>query len=77
MTTSFRDLERVCKALGLKGIPKTNGVLWKGYVKDKFVKIMIHKHNGGKDVPTGTFNSYVKELGFSTVQEYNDYLNSI
>ncbi len=77
LTTSFRDLERVCKALGLKGVPKTNGILWKGFVKGKFARIMINKNSGGKDVPTGTFNCYLKELGFSTAQEYNNYLNSI
>ena len=52
-------------------------MLWKGFVKGEFVRIMIHKHSGGKDVPTGTFNCYVKELGFSTVQEYNEFLDSI
>ena len=75
--STFRDFIRVCKALGLKLKALRNDIMYSGYVNGKYCSIPIHKHAEGRDIATGTFNGYVKELGFKNTQEYFEYLNKI
>lgn len=77
MTTTYRELELVCKAKGLKCKAGTNGNIWKGILNGVYVKIAIHKHSGGRDIPTGLFNTYIKQLGFNSTQGYRDFLNNL
>ena len=77
MVSTFRELEKVCKALGLTLEQKKNGVLWSGMANGKFARIIIHKHCEGRDLKNGIINGYVKELGFKNDQEYYNYLREI
>ena len=78
-TCSFRDLAAVCKALGLTLSIGKKGVVWKGIspINKKPVNFCIHEHAGGRDLPTGTFNSYIKQLGFKNYDEFKEYLGKI
>ena len=76
-TSSFRDLEKVCIALGLAAEEKTKGIAYKGFVNEKYCNIMIHMHSKGRDIATGTFGRYVKDLGFNNIDEYFNYLRSL
>lgn len=77
---SFRDLERVCKALGLESAPAKKGTVWSGIsplTNAPIAPICIHTHAGERDVPTGTLRKYVKELGFKSLQEYTEFLSQL
>lgn len=78
-TCSFRDLAKVCQALGFTATQGKKGVIWKGIspLNKLPITICIHEHTGGRDIPTGTFNSYLKQLGFKNFDEFNDYLRKI
>jgi hypothetical protein len=65
-TSSFRDLEMVCEALGLKVKGTKKGVIYTGTANGKYCRISIHLHSKGKDIPSGTYQSYVKDLGFES-----------
>lgn len=68
----FSELIKICKALGLE--QKKDSYVWKGIVEGKPVRISIHLHSKGKDIPTGTLNQYAKDLGFRNAQEMIDFL---
>lgn len=72
-------MDVVCKALGLTSEQRKKGHMWTGItsIGTEPVRIMIHDKAGGRDIPDGTFNSYVKELGFKNSQEFFDYLNKL
>lgn len=59
------------------------GVIWSGLIKSnlsnngKYARIAIHVHSKGKDVPTGTFNSCVKDLHFENATEFFNFLRGI
>lgn len=77
---SFLDLERVCKALGLESGPAKKGTLWSGIsprTNAPIRPICIHTHAGGRDVPTGTLQKFVKELGFRNLHEFIEFLNQL
>ena len=74
---SYGDLEKAMKGRGLKPKKAKKGVIWKGFVSDKYVRIAIHTHAKGKDVPTGLFNKYVKELGFASQKEFFYFLKGL
>jgi len=77
-TSSFRDLNKVCKALGLKQKKSKKGLLWIGYspINKRYVRIAIHQHAEGRDLASGTFQSSLKQLGFSNTEEYKEFLNN-
>lgn len=77
MTATFRHLEQVCRALGLKCKEIKKGRLWTGIIDGQLVRIPIHPHCDGRDIATGTFNKYVKNLGFSSAEDFWDYLRSL
>jgi hypothetical protein len=70
MTCSYRNLERVLKALGMQPKVVKKGRLWKGYIGREYVRIIIHDKAGGRDIPDGTFQSYVKRLGFKSKDDF-------
>ena len=74
-TSSFRDLIKVCESLGLTCKATTNGLIYTGMANGKYCRISIHKHAGGRDIPTGTFFQYVKDLGFQSINEFIEYLS--
>lgn len=76
-TCSFRDLEAVCIALGLKAEQITDGVIYKGFANGKFCRIVLHIHARGRDIATGTFVRYVKDLGFKNANEFFDYMRRL
>lgn len=81
--SSFRDLESVCKALGLVEKQTKSGVIWSGIIKSnysnngKFSRLSLHIHQQGKDISTGLFRSYVKELHFENTEEFFNFLRKI
>jgi hypothetical protein len=77
-TCSFRDLARVCKALGLTPYQGKKWVIWKGIspINNQPVVFCIHEHAGGRDIAIGIFNSYIKQLGFRNFDEFNNYLKN-
>jgi hypothetical protein len=77
LISTFSELDKVCKALGLEKKPTKKGYIWKGIANGRYAKISVHNNNKGKDIPTGTFCQYVRELGFSSPEEYFEYLRSI
>lgn len=74
---SYRDLENVCRALGLSCKNTKKGILWYGTVNGKYIRISIHIHQQGKDIPTELFRRYVKDLDFDSVDEFMKFLNEI
>ena len=77
MVSTYRELEKLCKALGLIPEQKKKGVLWSGMANGKYARVVIRKHCEGRDLKNGILNGYVKELGFKNEQEYYDYLKNI
>ncbi|MHB1392857.1 MAG: hypothetical protein ACYCYE_07240 [Clostridia bacterium] len=77
MVSSFRQLEIVCKALGLQCKQTKKGRLWTGVINGSLVRIAVHPHVEGDDVASGTFNKYVKQLGFKSEKGYFDFLNKL
>ena len=77
MTTTFANLRKVCKAKGLEMKKTKKSEMWKGIIDNEYRTISIHAHAEGRDVPTGTFNAYIKELGFETAAEFTNFLNNL
>lgn len=67
---NYRELEKVCGALGLSCKQTKKGVIWHGTLKGDYVRISIHIHQRGKDIPTGLFRSYVRDLKFENVDDF-------
>lgn len=76
-TSSFRDLVLVCEALGLKRKDTKNGEIYKGYANSRYCRISIHAHAMGRNIATGTFARYVKDLGFESEEAFKRFLNSL
>lgn len=77
---SFRDLEKVCAALGLESRNGKNGTIWRGIsplTHAPINPIGIHKHARGRDIPDGTLRKHIHELGFKSSEEFRDYLNGL
>lgn len=72
-TCSYGQLEKICKALGLKN----KGYVWKGTSNGKYIRVSIHTHSKGRSIPTGLFHRYLKDLGFDSVEEFNDFLKEL
>jgi len=77
LISSYSDLDRVCKALGLEKKPVKKGHMWKGFANGKYVWIVVHHNNDGRDIPTGTFRQYVRKLGFNNPEEYFNFLKNL
>lgn len=75
--STFRDLIRVCEALGLQAKKIRSGILYTGTANGKFCTVAIHKHAKGRDIPTGTFLRYVKDLGFKNADEYISFIKKL
>ncbi len=73
-TCKFSNLITLCRKLGLTEKQAKSGIIFTGMINGNMVRICIHKHAGGRDIPTGTFRTYVKELGFKSV---NDFLKAL
>lgn len=73
-TCSFRELAKVCKALGLSSVQGKKEVVWKGIspLNNQPVTFCIHEHAGGRDIAIGSFNSYLKQLGFKNYEEFQN-----
>lgn len=78
-TCSFRDMASVCKALGLFSYQGKKGTIWKGIspLNNQPVNFCIHEHASGRDIPVGTLDRYIKQLGFKNFDEFNRYLNGL
>lgn len=77
---NFRDFEKVCAALGLESRMAKYGTVWTGIsplTRVPINPISIHKHAGGRDIPGGTLQKYIKELGFGSFEEFREYLNRL
>lgn len=77
MVSSFRELEKVCRALGLQCKQTKKGRLWTGIINGNLVRISVHPHVEGDDIAGGTFHKYVKQLGFNSEKEYFDFLKKL
>lgn len=51
--------------------------MWKGTISGEYVRISIHIHQQGKDIPTGLFRQYIRDLKFDNNDEFFKYLKEI
>ncbi|WP_157872728.1 hypothetical protein [Desulfoscipio gibsoniae] len=73
-TCSFRVFIKVCKKLGLQKRKMGNRFVWEGIDhKGQYRQVSIHIHAEGRDIPSGTFNKMVKDLGFESEEEFFMY----
>lgn len=77
MVSTYRDLDKVCKALGLTWKEAKKGHLWVGLIKGNYIRIIVHTHSEGRDIATGLLRNYIKQLGFTSEQEFYDYLREV
>jgi len=70
-------LEQVCKALDLTCKQAKKGRLWTGLINGNLVRIVVHPHSEGRDIASGTFNKYVKELGFNSEADFMGFLRGL
>lgn len=77
MVSTYRELDMVCNALGLTKKTAKTGHIWKGIINGDLVVIAIHIHATGRDIKSGLFNKYVKQLGFENEQEYFEFLKKL
>lgn len=74
-TSSFKDFEKVCKALGLNAREGKNSTTYTGTGYDgSLVRTSVHTHAAGRDIPTGTFRKCIKDIGFKNTDEYYEFL---
>ncbi|MTI83615.1 MAG: hypothetical protein FH756_06855 [Firmicutes bacterium] len=67
----FRVFIKVCKKLGLQKRRMGNRFVWEGIDSHgQYRQVSIHIHAEGRDIPSGTFNKMVKDLGFSNEEEF-------
>ncbi|MGE5551816.1 MAG: hypothetical protein ACM3ZC_14985 [Bacteroidota bacterium] len=79
-TCSFRELEKVCTALGLESRQGKHGTIWKGIsplTHAPISPISVHEHARGRDIPDVTLRKYVRELGFRSYEEFREYLDKL
>jgi len=75
-TCSFKEIEEVCKRLGLTRYPKKKGIEWKGMdANGKLLSVIMHMHSGGRDIADGTFYSMIRGLDFKNEQDFKDFLS--
>ena len=76
-TAKYRHLISVCVALGLRRRETKICTIFEGMANGGYRKIIVHMHAQGRDIPTGTFHNYIKDLGFSNEDDFQKFLNSI
>lgn len=76
-TSTFKHLISVCEALGLKCRETKTCLIYEGTANGAYRKIVIHLHSTGRDIATGTFHRYVKDLGFNSEEEFRKFLASL
>jgi hypothetical protein len=73
----YRTLINVCIRLGLDEIKKKKGIMFKGLDSNgNIVSLVIHIHADGRDIPKGIFIRYIKELGFKSIDDYEDFIKN-
>lgn len=77
MSRKFSDFDKACKARGLEKVKTKSGHLWKGMIHGRYERIAVHQHAKGRDMPSGTFLTCIHQLGFSSEDEYNDFINNL
>ncbi|KKM09673.1 hypothetical protein SY88_17480 [Clostridiales bacterium PH28_bin88] len=74
-TCSYRDFITVCTRLGLQQRQSGSRFVWEGVdPKGLYRQVSIHVHAQGRDIPSGTFNKMVKQLGFASEHEFYEFL---
>jgi len=76
-TAKYRDLILVCEALGLRFRETKTCLIFEGMANGGYRKVVIHLHSEGRDIATGTFHSYVKDLGFDSEEAFRRFLKTI
>ena len=61
----------------LKHRETKNCLIYEGTANGGFRKVVIHLHSKGRDIATGLFKSYVKDLGFNNEDEFRKHLNKL
>ena len=74
---SFRQLIKVCEGLNLQCKNGKKGLIYYGLIDGEMVRISIHVHAEGRNIATGTFRNYVKDLKFKNEEEFFNYLRSL
>ncbi|KJS14829.1 MAG: hypothetical protein VR69_16290 [Peptococcaceae bacterium BRH_c4b] len=76
-TCSFRVFIMVCKKMGLVQRKTGNSFVWAGIdPQGEYRQVSIHVHVEGRDIPSGTFNKIVKDLGFANEEDFFKFLDS-
>lgn len=71
-TCSFRDLIKVLKKMGFDEYLSKKGSVWVGVspISGELTQILVHCHAKGRDIADGTFQTYWKQLGFQSKDEF-------
>lgn len=75
-TCKFKHLISVCEALGLTCRRTKICLIYEGMANGGYRKIVIHLHAEGRDIASGTFHGYVKDLGFNSEDDFRKFLNT-
>lgn len=76
-TVSFRELISVCTSLGLRKRMTRICLIYEGYIKGRYCRIIMHIHSEGRDIPNGTFHRYVRDLGFNNENDFFQFLHKL
>ncbi len=73
---SFKELEIVCRRLGLLRRETVKGIIWEGFdINGNYLYISVHMHAKGRDIPKGTLNQIIKRLRFKNEHDFLDFIN--
>lgn len=76
-TCSFRIFVQVCKKMGFEKKRTGNRFVWEGIDRQgNYRQVSVHVHAEGRDIPNGTFNKMVKDLGFAGEEDFFEFYNS-
>lgn len=74
---TFGDIERICRALGLKPAKKGSNI-WRGLGADgRFRQTRIDSHGPSRPVASGTAKAIARQLGFETVDALYRFLRDL
>lgn len=64
---------------GVRKKMSKKGHIWKGIspINNEYVRISVHLHSIGRDIPTGILNQCIKDLGFKYFHDFQAYLNKL
>lgn len=75
-TFSFRDITRICLALGMQRIGTTS--MWRGLGRDRVFRWMVmHSHGQGRPVAPATARAIAKQLRFASVEAMYLFLKEL